>query len=264
MAFRLWGDLTAAGLAALAERGPVALLPVGAIEQHGPHLPLATDAILAQSFALEAARRTRDAEVLVLPTLSVGKSDEHLGFPGVLTLDAQTLGDTLVQIGRSVARSGVRRLVLLNAHGGNVPVLQIAARTLRIKADMFCVVAGWLSMGLPEGLVTPEEARDGVHAGFVETAAMLHFRPELVEMDKAEDFVPASRKTAEDNEVLRLLGPVSAGWAMEDLHPKGAAGNAAIATPEAGRAIAEHAGARYAVLLEEVARHPLPGRRAAP
>lgn len=257
MAFRHWGDLKADDLKALVTDATVALLPVGAIEQHGPHLPLATDAILAEAVALRAAAAVKDAQVLLLPTVAVAKSDEHLAFPGVLTLDAATLQAVLVQTGKSVARSGIRRLVFLNAHGGNVPVLQIAARALRVEADMFCLAAGWMSMGYPAGLVSEAEARDGIHAGFVETAAMLHVRPDLVAMDKARDFVPTSRAVAQSNEVLRIVGPVSAGWMMHDLNPDGAAGNAAAATPEAGKALIEHAATRYARLLEEVSRHPV-------
>lgn len=258
MAYHLWGELSAPALRTTINAATVALLPVGAVEQHGAHLPLNTDALLAEGFAHEVARRVREATVLVLPTVSVAKSDEHLGFPGVLTLDGATLQSVLVQIGRSVARSGVRRLVFLNAHGGNVPVLQTVIRQLRIEEEMFCVSAGWMSMGYPVGLVSECELRDGIHAGLVETAAMLHFRPDLVEMELAKDFVTTSRAVAEGNEVLRLLGPVSAGWTMHDLNTEGAAGNAAAATPAIGRALVEHAAARYATLLEEVARHAMP------
>lgn len=257
MTFRLWGDLTADELKAAVTDATVALLPVGAIEQHGPHLPLATDTILAESVALQVAETVEDATVLVLPTVSVAKSDEHISFPGTLTLNAETLIAALVQTGASVGRAGIRRIVFLNAHGGNVPVLQIVIRRLRVEQGMFAVSAGWLSMGYPEGIVSDEEMRDGIHGGFVETAAMLHLRPDLVDMSRAADFVPASRGVAEDNDVLRLLGPVSAGWAMQDLHPLGAAGNAMAADAEAGRRIVEHAAARYARLVEEVARHDI-------
>ena len=258
MAFRLWSELSADDLKTLVDDATVALLPVGAIEQHGPHLPLSTDTTLAEGIALEAAKRVEDAQVLVLPPVAVAKSDEHTGFPGVLTLDAATLQAVLTQIGRSVARSGIRRLVFLNAHGGNVPVLQIAARALRIEEEMFCVAAGWMSMGYPPGLIPEEELRDGIHGGLVETAAMLHLRPDLVSMEKAKNFVPASRTVAQSNDVLRLLGPVSTGWTMKDLNADGAAGNAALATPETGKALVEHAATRYARLLEEVARYAIP------
>lgn len=258
MPHHLWSELSAPDLARLVDARTVALLPVGAIEQHGPHLPLNTDAVLAEAMALEAARRVEGARILVLPTVAVGKSDEHGGYPGVLSLDGPTLQAVLMQLGRSVARSGIRRLVFLNAHGGNVPVLQLVIRGLRLEEGMFCVSAGWMSMGYPPGLISEEEMRDGIHAGLVETAAMLHLRPDLVQMDKAQDFVPASRAVALSNKVLRLLGPVSAGWAMRDLHEAGAAGNAAAATPGIGGQLVAHAAARYATLLEEVARHDIP------
>jgi len=258
MTFRIWADLRSAEFASLVDDATVALLPVGAIEQHGPHLPVSVDTTLATGMALEAAKRVTDANVLVLPTVSYGKSDEHLKYPGVVTLDAQTLLGTIVNIGKSVARAGVRRLVLMNAHGGNVPVLQLAARQLRIEADMFVVCAGWLTMGTPEGLLPENEARDGIHAGFVETSAMLYFREDLVDMSKAKDFVPAVREVAENNAILRMTGPVSVGWMMHDMHPEGAAGQAHLATVEAGKAIVEYAAERYARLLGEVAAHKIP------
>lgn len=257
MAHHLWGDLKARELAELAGPQTVALLPIGAIEQHGPHLPLSTDTTLAEGIATLAADRT-GARILRLPTVSIAKSDEHIGFPGVLSFDAPTLLAMLVQIGKSVAKSGIRKLVILNAHGGNVPVLQIAARQLRIEAGVFCVTAGWISMGHPAGLLPPSETLDGIHGGLVETAAMLHLRPDLVDMTYAKNFTPTARKVAEENEVLRIVGPVGTGWTMADLHPEGAAGNALLATPEIGRELVEHAVTRYAKLLEEVAAYEIP------
>lgn len=257
MPYYFWADIKAGDFNRIREVDAVAVVPVGAIEQHGPHLPLSTDTVLAETIAAEAARRVTRATVLVLPVVAYGKSDEHLSFPGVLTLDARTLGDVLLQIGKGVARSGIRRVVFLNAHGGNVPVLQIVSRALRIESGMLSVTAGWMSMGYPPGLVTPLELQEGIHGGFVETAAMLHVRPDLVDMSRAKHFVPASQAVAEANQVFRMMGPVSAGWVAEDLHPAGVAGDAASASAEAGKAIVEHAATRYATLLEEVAAHPI-------
>jgi creatinine amidohydrolase len=258
MPFSFWADLNHTAFRDSALADAVAIVPVGAIEQHGPHLPLSTDAVLAEEMAREIASRVVDARVLVLPAVAYGKSDEHLGYQGTVSLDAETLIAILNQIGRSIARAGVRRVVFLNAHGGNVPVLQIVIRRLRVELGLFCVAAGWVSMGFPEGVVSPREAQEGIHGGLVETAAMLHFRPDLVDMSKARHFVPASAEVARSNEVLRLMGPVSAGWSIEDLHADGAAGDASAATPEIGARIVEHAAIRYARLIEEVARHDLP------
>ncbi|OSP55845.1 creatininase family protein [Pseudoruegeria sp. SK021] len=256
MSHAFWSDLRTTEFSDLPP-DTVALVPVGAMEQHGPHLPVSTDLVLAEGMARSAAEATQDAHVLVLPAIAYAKSDEHLSFPGTVTIDAQTLLATLLAVGRGVARAGLRRVVFLNAHGGNVPVLQIACRQLRIELGLFAVSAGWVTMGFPTGLVSVAEARDGVHGGLVETAAMLHFRPELVEMSAARNFVPTSREVAEHNEVLRLLGPVSAGWVAQDLHADGVAGDAAAASAEIGSAIVNHAARRYAQLLAEVARHPI-------
>ncbi|WP_176084515.1 creatininase family protein [Martelella sp. HB161492] len=257
MSFFIWSQLKTTDFSAINPERAIALLPVGATEQHGPHLPLNTDSLLAEAMAGGAAAKVRNADVYILPTVTYAKSDEHLSFPGTLTLDASTLEATIVQIGRSVARAGFSKLVFLNAHGGNVPVLQIAARRLRNEEKLFCVAAGWMGMGFPDGLVSAEERTSGIHGGFVETAAMLHFRPDLVALDKARNFRPASADVAEAYEVLRLVGPVGAGWIAEDLTDDGVAGDAAGATAEAGRALAEHATERFARLLDETAAyHP--------
>ncbi|TPW29101.1 creatininase family protein [Martelella alba] len=257
MSFSIWSQLRTTDFSQIDREKSIALLPVGATEQHGPHLPLNTDSLLAEAMALGAAAKAAQADVYVLPTITYAKSDEHLSFPGTLTLDAATLEATITQIGRSVARSGFSKLVFLNAHGGNVPVLQIVARRLRNEEKLFCVTAGWMGMGFPEGLVSAEERASGIHGGFVETAAMLHFRPDLVDMDQARNFRPASADVAARNDVLRLVGPVGAGWIAEDLTPDGVAGNAAAATAEAGQALADHATARFARLLDETAAyHP--------
>lgn len=257
MPYHLWSDLKTTDFAGLDPATTVALLPVGATEQHGPHLPLNTDSVLAEGMARRSAEAA-SARVLVLPTVAVAKSDEHLGFPGTLTLDGPTLLAVLEQIGASVARSGVRKLVCLNAHGGNVPVLQLLCRSLRLKHDLLAVTAGWIGMGFPEGAVTPKEQAEGIHGGLVETAAMLHFRPDLVDMSKAAYFEPASAEVARRNEVLRMMGAVTTGWRSEDLHPTGAAGDARSATAELGARIVAHSAARFGKLLDEVAQAPLP------
>lgn len=263
MNLHYWADLKTADFADLPPDA-VAVVPVGAVEQHGPHLPVSTDMTIAEGMAaavaLAVSERTGGAGTVVfLPGISYGKSDEHLDFAGTVSLDAQTLLSILLAVGAGLRRAGLRRIVFLNAHGGNIPVIQIACRTLRVEHGLFAVAAGWPAMGFPDGLVAAQERSDGIHAGFAETSLMLHFRPDLVDMSLAEDFVPASAGVARDNSVLRLLGPVSAGWAARDLHPKGAAGDARGASAQAGAAITAHIAERYAVLLEEVARHPVPG-----
>ena len=152
-----WQDLASRDFAALDPETTVAVLPVGAIEQHGPHLPVAVDTCIVDGIVAAAlARMPAGLPVLVLPTTAVGKSNEHIDFPGTLTLSAETLGRVWYEIGASVRRAGVRKLVLLNSHGGQPQVMQIVARELRIDHQMLVVAANWFSWGMPEGLFDAE------------------------------------------------------------------------------------------------------------
>jgi len=255
MTFRLLTDLKSSDFMRELQYNTVAVIPIGAVEQHGPHMPLGTDMLLAQAFALAAVSRTKKAEVILYPVQSIGASQEHHDFPGTIWLEPDALIPTLMAIGRSVAAAGIKKLVFLNAHGGNIPSLQIACRRLRVEMDLFAASAGWMAFGLPD--FPHEFKRDDIHGGFMETAVMLHVRPDLVDMTLAQDFVPRSRVVEKENSYLRLLGPMVTGWVARDLHPTGAAGNAAAATAEAGHEIFEHCSGQYAAFLDEVAAHEL-------
>ena len=260
-----WQDLASPEFAALDPEATVAVLPVGAIEQHGPHLPVAVDTCLNEAIvrrALELAPAGLPA--LVLPTTAVGKSNEHVDYPGTLTLSAETLGRVWYEIGASVRRAGVRKLLLFNSHGGQPQVMQIVARELRIDHGMLAVAANWFSWGLPDGLFDAVELRHGIHAGAVETAMMLAVRPDLVDMAAAADFVPVTVADDLDYPRLRALGAAGLGWQTQDLHGEGACGDATRATAEAGRAIIDHAARCLVELLEELVRFPLQRLRAGP
>ncbi|MEM8951231.1 MAG: creatininase family protein, partial [Pseudomonadota bacterium] len=188
----------------------------------------------------------------------IGKSDEHIGFGGTLTLSADTLNRAWTEIGMSVARAGIRKLVLLNGHGGQASIMDIVARELRIRERMLVMAHSWFASGLPDGLFSDGEIRFGIHAGEIETSIMLHLHPDLVAMDKAEDFEPLQASMAADG--YRRLSPVGAGrmgWKAEDLHPSGACGDAASADAARGRLLVEHAAEALAELLIEVDRFPL-------
>jgi creatinine amidohydrolase len=253
MKSRFWADHTARELAALDRENLIAVLPVGAIEQHGPHLPLSVDqSIVDGVVAATLPHLPGDCPALFLPTLPVGKSDEHARWPGTLTFSAATLLAMWTEIGDSVARAGVRKFVLLNSHGGQMAPMDIVVRDLRIRHGMLAVAASWFAMGLPPGLFSPEEERFGIHAGEMETSVMLALVPDRVDMGQARDFHPWVADLAQGNHHLGLTPAGRIGWQAQDMNPWGACGNAAAATPEKGWAVLDHAGREVARLLVEV------------
>lgn len=250
--------MTTAEFAALDAARVIAVLPVGAIEQHGPHLPVCVDACLNKAIIDRAVERMPDdLPVTILPEMPVGKSNEHQAFPGTLTLSAETLIRLWTDIGESVARAGIRKLVLFNSHGGQPQVMDIVASDLRVRRKMFVVSVSWFGLGLPDGLFPSHEVQHGVHGGAIETAMMLHVRPDLVHMDQAVDFVPLTSSMATEYDILSATGPAAFAWQAQDLHPAGVAGNAAAATADQGRQVIDHAAARLVALFREVDRAPL-------
>jgi creatinine amidohydrolase len=253
-----WGELTSNDFRTLDAERTIAILPVAAVEQHGPHLPVLTDTAIAEGM-LATLRRLlpADVSVLVLPTQAYGKSNEHLLSPGTVTLSAQALLEVLVEIGASVARAGLRKIVLMNSHGGNSEVLGIVARELRVRHAMLCVATHWRRFGLPPGLYGAAEDRHGIHAGDIETSLMLHFRPELVRMDRAKNFTSNALAIEQEFTHLRATGPQGFGWIAQDLNPDGALGDASIATADKGKATAEHQAGGLIALLRDMTQFSL-------
>ena len=253
-----WGDLTTAEFAALDAEKTIAVLPTAAIEQHGPHLPVSTDTIIANGMIGETIKRLPDnLSILVLPTQAIGKSNEHLRSPGTITLTAETALKAWTEIGEAVHRAGLRKLVIVNSHGGNVELIGIVARELRVRLGMLVVACSWSRFGRPPGLYTDEEQSVGIHGGDIETSLMLHFRPDLVQMDKAANFAPATIEIAREFDLLRPTGFTAFGWIAQDLHPAGAAGDASRATAEKGRLTAEFQVDAFIRLLRDVTRFSL-------
>ncbi|OUS36440.1 creatininase [Rhodobacterales bacterium 56_14_T64] len=250
-----WADMKAPAFRHLPE-GLVAVLPVGAIEQHGPHLPVSVDRDLVEAVIERAMPQlAADLNVLVLPTLTVTKSGEHDRHPGTLSLSAGTLLATLRDIGASVARAGVHRLVLFNGHGGNTAVLDIAARDLRISHDMIVATCSWFGFADVDGVMDPEAMAVDLHAGDSETSPMLAAKPDLVDMTKAANFVPAMRNWEQTNRFTGLTGQAARpGWIIDDLHEAGACGDASAATVEKGEHLLQSAARNFTVFLEEFSR----------
>ncbi|MBA3446413.1 MAG: creatininase family protein [Pseudaminobacter sp.] len=254
-----WGDFPTTGYAAIDAEETIAVLPVAAIEQHGPHLPVSTDTTIMQGM-LDAAieRLPDDLDVRILPIQAVGKSNEHVHAPGTLTLPASTLIDAWTELGASIARAGVKKLVVINSHGGNEEIMGIVTRELRVRFAMLAVKTSWQRFGRPDGMYPDLEDRHGIHGGDVETSLMLHFRPDLVDMTKAENFGSNVARAEQEFDVLRHTGTHAFAWLASDLNPHGVVGNAAIATAEKGRLTAEHQAAGFVRLLRDVRKAKLP------
>lgn len=252
--FLRWSELSSPAVAALDKARLVAVLPVAAVEQHGPHLPLGTDLCIAEGYLSRIAELVPDAlDVAVLPIQAVGKSDEHQNFPGTLTLSPAIALAAWVELGACLARAGVRRLVLMNTHGGNVPVIDLVARTLRLDHGMLVALCSMHRFGYPPGLFAEHERGHGIHGGEIETSLMLEFRPELVDMGQANNFEPYSVAMEAEFKRLRANHPVGFAWASEDLSRTGAMGDARGATAAKGEAAADFGAHAFIELLEDVA-----------
>ena len=263
-ATRFWADLKSPDFAALDRSRCIAVLPVAAIEQHGPHLPLNVDASLVNGVVAASLEHLAPGlPVLFLPTQSVGFSPEHTAFAGTLTLKSETIIRLWTELGESVAASGVKKLVLLNSHGGQVGLLDVVARDLRARLGMLVYSVNWFNLPLigeagesVSGLFSAHEHRFGIHAGEIETSMMLALKPGQVDMSLAQDFRSTSEARARDFSILGDGRSAKLAWQMQDYNAHGAAGNAAAATAEKGRALLGAAGRALAEVLQQIDRLP--------
>jgi creatinine amidohydrolase len=260
-----WIDFTAEDFQNLDPMKTIAILPIAAVEQHGPHLPVGTDTILNQGcLNLLAERAPAELDIRILPIQSVGKSNEHLWQKGTVTLPAAVQIEAWTGIGLSVARAGIKKIVFINSHGGNEEIMGIVARELRVRENMLAVKTSWTRFGAPDGLYSDLERRHGIHAGDLETSLVMHFRPELVVHNQLQDFPSVTAKDEAAFKYLRPHGQHAYAWIASDLNPHGAVGEAQKATPEKGRLTAEYQVKCMLELLREVERHDLPKPAAAP
>lgn len=255
---RYWADLSAQEFAALDAVRSIAVLPVAATEQHGPHLPLSVDSVIADAVIRAALPRlAARLSVLVLPTQVIGKSNEHAAFAGTLSFSSETLMRIWTEIGDAVAAAGIRKLVLFNSHGGQVSVMDLVARDLRAKHDMMVISTSWYSLPVDTSAFSAHEMRFGIHGGEVETSMMLAAAPDRVDMALAENFKSTSEERSRKHAILGNGRSAKFAWQTQDLNPAGVVGNARAADAVRGRNLIEDAGRQLALLLAEIDQLPL-------
>jgi creatinine amidohydrolase len=257
-----WQEIAAAGEAASRW---IAVLPLAAVEQHGPHLPLGVDSHIAEAY-LARVQGILPAELPVtfLPLQKIGVSIEHVAYPGTLTLSAATAVAAWTEIGESLARAGLRKLVLVTSHGGNVAAMELAARDLRARFAMLAVTVGWHRFGYPEAAFSAQETKHGIHGGDIETSLMLAARPDSVHMDKAAKATPSTVEMAREFSWLGAYRPAGFAWLTQDLHPSGAIGDATLANAAKGEAALLHGAQAFVELLREIDRFDLKRLRDGP
>ena len=232
----------------------VAVIPVSAIESHGPHLPLGVDALLNDSLVERLIELSPSADqIFVLPNTNFGMSTEHSAFPGTITIPAETLIEYWVQIAVSLKKAGFRKVLFLNSHGGQVGIADIVLRRLRSEQQLLAHSLHWFKISAPDGMFRDDELKHGIHGGEVETSLMLYKWPDLVKMELAKDFISLSKELEGQYHHINPTGKIlSFGWQTQDLNLAGALGNAANATAKKGEEYFEVIAAEVSQMLDEI------------
>jgi len=250
---RDWTEIDWASVDATAAARWIAVLPLAATEQHGPHLPLATDVMIGEAYLARVQALLPDAlPVTFLPIQPIGISTEHIDFPGTLTLSTEAALKEWMTLGERVARAGVRKLVMVTSHGGNSAAMMLVAQDLRAYHGLLAVTTSWSRFGVPEGLFPQEELRHGIHGGAVETSIMLAKYPQAVRREAIADFRSTSVAMETTYRWLSTQRPAPFAWQAQDLNESGAVGNAMLASAEKGERLLEHGARRFIELLEDV------------
>ncbi|MCV6600652.1 MAG: creatininase family protein [Cohaesibacter sp.] len=235
------------------------VLPIAAIEQHGPHLPVGTDAFLAEGYLAHLREVCPDdLDLIVLPLQQIGWSDEHLDQSGTLSASWKYLLPLWTDLLLCAKRCGARKAIVINSHGGNSPLMDLLMQDMRVHHKMQVSATNWLRFGLPDGLFDADEQAYGIHGGAVETSMMLHLRPDLVDMSKAGDFSSAQQRLAKEFTHLRFYGRKPMGWMASDLNQEGVVGNASLASAQAGERLIVHIVEAFVVYAREMAEFDLP------
>ncbi len=262
---RDWMDMTWQDIAGGDTARWIAVLPLAAVEQHGPHLPLGVDAYIAEAYLARVRDLLPDdLPATFLPVQRIGVSAEHLAFPGTLTVSATTAIAAWTELGDSLARAGVRKLVLVTSHGGNVAAMETVARDLRARLGMLAVTVGWHRFGYPDGAFSAEEKKHGIHGGDIETSLILAAKPDTVRMAQAPKATPETVAMAAEFKGLGAYRPAGFAWMTQDLHPSGAVGDATLASAGKGDAVLARGAQAFVELLREIDRFDLARLRDGP
>ncbi len=250
---RDWIDIAWPEIGPAAPARWIAVLPLAATEQHGPHLPLGTDVMIAEAYLARVREVVRDSlPVTFLPVQPVGISTEHLDYPGTLTLPTAVALQSWTAIGESVARAGIRKLIIVTSHGGNSAAMTLVAQDLRAHQGLFVVTTSWSRLSAPEKLFAAEEVRHGIHGGAIETSIMLARYSWHVRHEAIENFHPSSLAIEKEYRLLSTQRPAPFAWQTQDLHESGAVGNATLASAEKGEQLLDEGAKAFCELLEEV------------
>jgi creatinine amidohydrolase len=257
-----WAELTTQSFGSINTESTIALLPVAAIEQHGPHLPLDTDVQICRGLVKQVmANKATGQQLIALPLMEIGESSEHSNFPGTLSFSPEYLIPLWTSLGKQIQKVGIKKLLILNTHGGQPTIVDLVAQRLRTEDQMLVVGVNSFRLGIPDDLFDPQEITNGIHAGEIETSMMLHLNPSAVEKDLSENFVSDSPLTNGRHPHIGLGGFARASWQAQDLTRQGAIGNASKADPERGALLIEHMVNKILQVLSDMARFPLSSLR---
>ncbi|NHN28895.1 creatininase family protein [Paenibacillus agricola] len=235
----------------LAKDDALVILPVGAVEQHGWHMPVMTDALIGEALLTQTMDLLpEETNVWLLPPISYGKSNEHLDYAGTFSLSSATLLHVLSDIGASVKRNGFRRLLLFNTHGGNVDLLNVAAREIRVSTGLMVFYVNPHSLDTTHDLVSEEELEYGIHGGDIETSMLMAIKPNWVQ----EELRVSEMPDVSQLEFLTLEGKIRFAWVMSDISQSGIAGDATKATAEKGEVIMQRSASELAKAMQELCR----------
>jgi creatinine amidohydrolase len=255
---RDWTDIRWPEMASADRARWIAVLPLAATEQHGPHLPRETDVLIAEAYLARVRQQlSNTAPVTFLPIEQIGISSEHIDFPGTQTLSPDAALKTWMAIGESVARAGLRKFVMVTSHGGNSAAMSIVAQELRAHQAMLVVTTSWGRLSAAETLFPADEVEHGIHGGAIETSIMLARYGAQVKHEAIADFRPSTVDMKKRFRRLSAQRPAPFAWQTQDLHPSGAVGNATLATPDKGARLIDQGASAFCELLHDVDRFDL-------